>query len=82
MGLGSKLKKIGRKVNKAAKKAGGAVLKAGSQAANLATLGAAGKLMGKKLRRRAGREQMISGAQGSNRTKLRRRMRGMTGLGY
>ena len=82
MGLGSKLKKMGRKVNKTAKKFGGAALKAGSKAANLATLGVAGKLMGKKRRRRAGGEQMTSGAQGSNRVKLRRRMRGMTGLGY
>jgi hypothetical protein len=82
MGLGSKLKKMGRKVNKTAKKFGGAALKAGSKAANLATLGVAGKLMGKKRGRRAAGGSLNPGGQGSNRVKLRRRMRGMTGLGY
>ena len=82
MGLGSKLKKIGRKVNKAAKKAGGAALSVGSKAANLATLGVAGKVMGKKRGRRAANGPLNQNATGSNRAKLRRRMRGMTGLGY
>lgn len=82
MGLGSKLKKVGRKVNKAAKKAGGAALSVGSKAANLATFGVAGKVMGKKRGRRAADGPFNQTATESNRAKLRRRMRGMTELGY
>ena len=82
MGLGKKLKKLGRKINKGAKQVGGAALKVGSKAANVATLGVAGKLMGKKRNRREASGPLNQDATDSNRSKLRRRMRGMTGLGY
>ena len=82
MGLGKKLKKIGRKVNKAVKKAGGDVLSVGSKAANLATFGVAGKVMGKKRGRRAANGPLNQAATESNRAKLRRRLRGMTEMGY
>lgn len=81
MGFGKKLKKLGRKINKGAKQVGGVALKVGGKAANLATLGVAGKLMKKKRRQRQVAGGLASNFVGRRAVGARgRRARSMTTL--